>query len=381
LQRTCTKCGFVNPPEHDFCPGCESRLPKAPKRRAGWDVQQVVLMVLVVGLVAEVLWVAFNPPGHRADTVVSAPLELPTPLPQPVRAATPAIPASSKLVVTIKDLAFQKYTGQRVSSEMFLDGQPVDVSRDMMPDLRVAHWTLTVANPTTRTVPSANYRVWYLNRAGRAIPPEFGLDRKAAQDARHNCTLASAEHVSLQLAPGEDCTVVLDELVSSATARYTRNGSVSITPLWSESATAAPQASSGRTPAAFDVPSLVGLNIDQVKAALGPPDDDTEHVWPDPDDDEDSKEWSKPGDKMLIVTFHERTRQVNEFFVSTDSSAGYTSDRQHLLDMGNLRYGDSRYDLEFTPAGGHPGAYTGVKAFPTGSDAPRMNPGGGNANG
>jgi hypothetical protein len=113
---------------------------------------------------------------------------------------------------------------------------------------------------------------------------------------------------------------------------------------------------------AFDVPSMVGMNIDQVKALLGPPKDDKEQVWWNGSDEND-KSWER-NNKELLVTFHSRTRQIVDFFISCDSSSGACDEKQHMLDIGNVREGDTRYRVEFVQAGGMVGKYTGVKIVP-----------------
>ena len=120
--------------------------------------------------------------------------------------------------------------------------------------------------------------------------------------------------------------------------------------------------SSPPEPSTYDVPSLVGKDIGGVKAVLGPPEDDTEKIWPN-GDDENNKEWNK-NKKMLLVTFRKNTRKITDFFVGCDSSSGACGDKQHLLQIGNLKEGDARYRIEFVPAMGHPGEFTGVKAVP-----------------
>ena len=111
----------------------------------------------------------------------------------------------------------------------------------------------------------------------------------------------------------------------------------------------------------FDVPSLVGKDINGVQAVLGTPsDDDSNQVWPD-GDDEHAKTWTK-GKTDLLVDFHSRTNQVVDFFIATDDSSGASSDKERMLALGNLKEDASNYRVEFVPAMGHSGEYTGVKA-------------------
>ncbi len=123
----------------------------------------------------------------------------------------------------------------------------------------------------------------------------------------------------------------------------------------------------GHTPVdpVFDVPSLVGKDINGVQAILSTPsEDDSNKVWPN-GDDEHLKTWSKQG-VDLMVDYHLNTGKVVDFFVGTDDPSGATSDTQKLLEQGNLKENESAYRIEMTKAGGHPGQYTGLKAVPNG---------------
>jgi hypothetical protein len=121
-----------------------------------------------------------------------------------------------------------------------------------------------------------------------------------------------------------------------------------------------------RTPA-FDVPTLIGKNIDEIRTVLGTPQQDTEPTtqqlsagvkeW--------EKQYTKDG-KGLLVTYNVATKQVVDFFITTDQtdSEGLTKDKQALLDIGNLKEGDATYIIEFVKALKNQSAYTGVKATP-----------------
>jgi hypothetical protein len=121
-----------------------------------------------------------------------------------------------------------------------------------------------------------------------------------------------------------------------------------------------------QTPA-FDVPTLIGKNIDEIKAVLGTPQQDTEPnaqqiksgvtEW--------EKQYTKDG-KGLLVTYSVATKEVIDFFITTDKTdkEGLTTDKQHLLDIGNFKEGDANYKIEFVKALKNPSAYTGVKATP-----------------
>ncbi len=106
----------------------------------------------------------------------------------------------------------------------------------------------------------------------------------------------------------------------------------------------------------FDVPSLIGKNIDEVKQALGAPNIDTEPTKQQLDSgvaDEWEKEFKK-NNESLLVTYYPKTKVVTDFFISG-------SDKQSLLNIGNLKEKDSNYVIEFVKAIKNPSDITGVK--------------------
>jgi hypothetical protein len=115
--------------------------------------------------------------------------------------------------------------------------------------------------------------------------------------------------------------------------------------------------------------------MDGVQAVLGTPtEDDSDHPWHD-GSDEHLKAWEKNG-VALGVTFHSRSKRVIDFFVSLDdspSSAG-TTDKKHLLAVGNLKEDDPRYRIECVFAVGEPGVYAGAKAIPTNASIAPVGP-------
>ncbi len=116
---------------------------------------------------------------------------------------------------------------------------------------------------------------------------------------------------------------------------------------------------------AFDVPSLVGKDLDGVIAILGEPrgQDPTSLQIQQGVIDWD-KTFIKDG-KELLVTYTISNRKIIDFFISTDDPSGGTSDSEALLLLGNLKQTDSRYRVEFVKAIGSPGSFTGVKVIPS----------------
>ena len=115
----------------------------------------------------------------------------------------------------------------------------------------------------------------------------------------------------------------------------------------------------------FDVPALLGKNIDEVRQTLGQPTDGAlieptarqqelgaTEVW-----DNTFEKDSQP----LLVTFNPTSRDVIDYFISTDDPSGATKDKKKLLEVGNLKEGASNYSVEFVTAINDPSVYTGVK--------------------
>lgn len=113
----------------------------------------------------------------------------------------------------------------------------------------------------------------------------------------------------------------------------------------------------------FDVPSLFGKNIDEIRLVLGDPEDKT---MTEPTAEQISlggSEWDntfKKDGKELLVTFNASTRAIIDFFVSTDDPSGATTDVQHLLDIGNLKDNASNYTIKEIKAVRDPSVITGI---------------------
>src|SRR3989344_826707 len=104
----------------------------------------------------------------------------------------------------------------------------------------------------------------------------------------------------------------------------------------------------------YDIPSLFGKDIDQIRAELGNPAIDTE-----PTKEQltlGTKEWEKSykkDNKELLITYYTHDRKVKDFFLSGD-------DKQHLLQVGGLKENDQAYTLEFVKVLKDPSQITGV---------------------
>jgi hypothetical protein len=113
---------------------------------------------------------------------------------------------------------------------------------------------------------------------------------------------------------------------------------------------------------AFDVPSLVGLDLAELKTKLGTPDNNTE---PTPKERKRqttwSKFWTRKDGTTLLVTYRIVGEKTVDLFLFTNESANGTRDKQSLLRAGNLKMTDPRYSVEFVQAKDDPKVYTGVK--------------------
>lgn len=108
----------------------------------------------------------------------------------------------------------------------------------------------------------------------------------------------------------------------------------------------------------FNVPSLVGKNIDEVRSALGKPADSA--AEPSQAQLAGTSEWDntfKKDSKELLVTFNPKSREVIDFFLEG-------SDKDTLLGVGNLKSNSSDYRVEEVKALTDPSAITGIKVVP-----------------
>jgi hypothetical protein len=116
---------------------------------------------------------------------------------------------------------------------------------------------------------------------------------------------------------------------------------------------------------AFDIPALLGKNIDQLKTTLGVPSKDTEPTKQQANAgiDQWDKTWVKDGEE-LMVTYDVKTRKIVSFFIDTTDPSGLTIDKEYLEAVGNIKTGQETYDVEFVEAINNPGKYTGIKVTP-----------------
>lgn len=109
----------------------------------------------------------------------------------------------------------------------------------------------------------------------------------------------------------------------------------------------------------YDIPSLFGKNIDQMKEGLGTP-----NIVTEPTKEQLAsgltKEWEKSYKKDgedLMITYFIKDRSVKDFFLSGE-------DKNHLMKIGGLKENDPTYTLEFVKELKDPTKITGVIITP-----------------
>jgi len=114
--------------------------------------------------------------------------------------------------------------------------------------------------------------------------------------------------------------------------------------------------------AVFDVPALLGQDIDQIRSSLlgktqGRADDPNARQY-----QSGPAEWTKSFARdttTLLVSFNSQTRQVHDFFIRT--AHGPTTDYTPLLQLANVRANDRRVRIEPKKTLSSPALYSGVR--------------------
>ncbi|RZK31744.1 MAG: hypothetical protein EOO63_03360 [Hymenobacter sp.] len=129
-------------------------------------------------------------------------------------------------------------------------------------------------------------------------------------------------------------------------------GKTSTTPTRARPPAAVPQASQA---AAFDVPALLGKNIEQVARQLGK---STGPDTPNLTVNEVERPYVRQGYK-LVVTYDTTSRKVTGFVLLAPEPTGQTKDCRKLLVAGNLAAGNARYTVD-SLAGDKEGYFIGL---------------------
>ena len=116
----------------------------------------------------------------------------------------------------------------------------------------------------------------------------------------------------------------------------------------------------------FDLEPLYGKNIDEIRAVLGEP-TDGEYTNPTAQQLElGTKEWSNTFKKdkyELLVTYDVSSKEVIDFFVSTDDPSGTTKDTKKLEKILNVE-NSTNFTIEPVKALKDLSVYTGIKVIP-----------------
>lgn len=112
---------------------------------------------------------------------------------------------------------------------------------------------------------------------------------------------------------------------------------------------------------AFDVPTLLGKNIDQIRVVLGTPTDSQIEPSGAQSDFDTWDNTFKKGNYELLATYNPKTRVVEDLFYSTDDPSGQTKDKSRLLKQVNVQEGSNSYKIEFVKTIKDPSYFTGIK--------------------
>jgi len=111
----------------------------------------------------------------------------------------------------------------------------------------------------------------------------------------------------------------------------------------------------------FDIPSLIGKNLKELREELGTPSYDKE---PTPLQVQEGDTWEKNWDRegyTLMVSYDIRTKKIVEYSLLADSDASYVifENTNNILKVGNLKSDSGEYSVKFIKAKNAPG-YTGA---------------------
>lgn len=132
-----------------------------------------------------------------------------------------------------------------------------------------------------------------------------------------------------------------------------------------KSTTATPTATATPAPKyIYDVPSLIGKNIDEIRTILGEP-ADKEFIEPTQEQISlGATQWTntfKKDEYELQVTFNPSSRKIIDFFVSP--SSGY-ADKNKLMEVSNTKENASNYTIKPVKEIRNPNNITGIKIIP-----------------
>lgn len=114
----------------------------------------------------------------------------------------------------------------------------------------------------------------------------------------------------------------------------------------------------------FDVPNLIGKNIDEIVNILGTPKNSPE---PKQGQLSANREWEKNFEKdgsELLVTYNYDTKKVKDFFVSASDEVYENRDKEKLLKITNTNETDIKYSVSFVKSMRDTSRFTGILITP-----------------
>jgi len=109
----------------------------------------------------------------------------------------------------------------------------------------------------------------------------------------------------------------------------------------------------------YDIPKLIGKNIDDVTRILGVP---SEEDAPNLTQNELERRFLKKG-YTLVVTYDTISRRISGFLIPATEHSGSTKNCAYLFRAGNLSHNDARYSVD-SLAMAQPGRYGSIVVSP-----------------
>ncbi len=113
----------------------------------------------------------------------------------------------------------------------------------------------------------------------------------------------------------------------------------------------------------FDVPSLIGKNIDEIEFIYGKEESQEPNEYQINTVTEWSKEF-KRDEFILLVTYDYKTRVVKDFFVSATDEIYESRDKDRMMSITNTNKYDSKYSVSFVKAMTDSTRFTGIQISP-----------------
>jgi len=116
----------------------------------------------------------------------------------------------------------------------------------------------------------------------------------------------------------------------------------------------------------FDVPSLIGKDINGVMNILGTPNKDNGEptsLQIEMGINEWSKSYEKDG-RELLITYNYKTKEIIDFFIPSTDSEYQNKDKEHMLLVGGLEDNNRNYSVEFVKSVKDNTRFTGIKITP-----------------